>query len=74
MGGDAGRGGGVDGVDGDGVGGAVGVGVVGDHLGEVEGFSAGGGYWGADQAAEDLWSLVPVIKVVMIGDEVEYLV
>ena len=38
--GDAGRGGRFGGVDGDGVGGAVGVGIVDDHLGEVEGFSA----------------------------------
>lgn len=51
MGGYAGCDGGVGGVDGDGVGGAVGVGVCEDHLGEVEGFCEGGGDRGADEAA-----------------------
>ncbi len=51
MGGDAGRDGGVRGVDGEGVGGAVGVGVVEDHLGEGEGFGEVGGDGGADKAA-----------------------
>lgn len=37
MGGDAGCDGGVGGVDGDGVGGSVGVAVFEDHLGEGEG-------------------------------------
>lgn len=51
MGGYAGCDGGVGGVDGEGVGGAVGVGVLEDHLREVEGFCEGGGDRGADEAA-----------------------
>lgn len=48
LGGDTGRYGGVAGVDGDGVGGALGVGVVGDHLGEGETVGDFGGDGGAD--------------------------
>lgn len=48
MGGDAGRHGRVGGVDGDGVGGAVRVGVVDDHLGEVEVFGPRRRGWSAD--------------------------
>ena len=40
--------GGGRGVEGEGVGGLVGVGVLGDHLGEVEGFCQRGGEGGAD--------------------------
>jgi len=47
---DAGGYGGVFGVDGDGVGGAVRVRVFGYHLGEVQGCGARGGERGADVA------------------------
>ena len=51
MGGYAGGYGGVGGVDGEGVGGAVRIGVFEDHLGEVERLCNVGRYWGADEAA-----------------------
>ena len=47
---DTGCDGGICSVDTDGVGGTVGVGVVGDHLGEVQGCGAGDGEGGADVA------------------------
>ena len=52
MSGDPGREGRVVRVDGDGVGGALGVCVLGwgDHGGEVEGVAEGGGEWGAEEA------------------------
>lgn len=46
---DSGRDGSVGGVNGDGVGGAAEVFVVGDHLGEVEAFGEGGSHGGADE-------------------------
>lgn len=48
LGGNAGCYGGVAGIDGDGVGSALGVGVVGDHLGEGEAVGDFGGDGGAD--------------------------
>lgn len=50
VGGDAGGDGGVVGVDGEGVGGAAGVLALRDHLGEFEGFGAGGEDGGAHEA------------------------
>lgn len=54
MGGYAGGYGWVGGVDGEGVGGAVGVGVLEDHLGQVECLCKVGGYGCADEAAGNL--------------------
>lgn len=62
VGGDAGCEGGVGGVDGEGVGGAVGVGVFEDHLWEGEGVGEGGGDGGADEAAGG-------VSVGMAGEE-----
>ena len=54
----AGCDGGVGGVDGDGVGGAVGVGVFGDHLGEVQARGGGWGHGGADETTGECRELV----------------